>query len=203
MNCYSHKWEQSRESSTGSLRWICEECGAVAQSTYMSYLPCVLCGNDKGNRTGLCKACRERAAKATEVERAACTLLHTLVGQLRDPTINDYARHLLADPDFSDYLGYKVDYKNTELYPRTDARTSLLLDRAAMHLAINIAGYRSDGRPTGDQTTEIGSDFRVISSLAANIAEFHSAVVNAYCIQAQQREDALKERLSNVRKALA
>jgi len=197
MKCYTHKWE------TKNGRWICSECSAVAESTDMAYKPCELCGKDGRNATGLCADCRKCAQKITEVERAALTLLVSKL-PIHDPKVRDYVNHIVADSDFSDYLDHRVDGRNRELYPDDDdAYWFSILDKAAYSLAVEVAFYRRDGRPTGDQTTDIGGGFRITSSLAASIVEFHQSVVEAYCWHAERTEIELRSKLYQIKKAVA
>ena len=199
MNCYEHKWEKNQERH----QWVCEDCGVVAESTDMIYTPCVLCGKAGANRAGLCPEHRERAALITEVERAACSLLYTLVGVIRNPEVDDYVRHLLADPDYSEPFSCEIRHNDREMYPPENGDLFYMLDKAAYYLAVSIAGYRADGRPTGDQSTEIGGGFRITSSLAANIVEFHQAVLNAHCTNADHREGRLRHKIHKAQANLA
>lgn len=128
----------------------------------------------------------EQQAAVTEIERTACTMLQTVVGQIFEPKARAYVERILSEPDYAEYPN---EYPN-----HADEAYGLAMDylvhKAAVLLASGIARYRFSGRSTGDRTTDIGDGFTITSSLAANIVEFHLAIVNAYCVNADEQEDA-------------
>lgn len=207
VGCYEHQWRRDADTQT----WTCERCERTLPKLDDPLdHPCVLCGAPRRWSGGLCPECRKRAEAVTEIERAACTLLakHNFI---RDPVVLDFVRHIISDPDFHETPGqgegwhfklYDVDHENAELYPDTEY-WFCMLDRAALYLAVSIAMYREEGRPTGDQVTEIGSGFRVSSSLAANVVEYHQAVVNAWAVGADEKEGKLRSKLIAVKRAIA
>ncbi len=207
VGCYEHRWNWDPDTQI----WTCANCEhTIAKLDDPLAHPCVLCGAPRRWSGGLCPACRKRAEAVTEIERAACTLL-VKHGFIHDPIVLDYVRHITADPDFCEYPGtgeglqfklHDIDHANEEQYPDREY-WFCMLDKAAYNLALNVAGYRRSGRPTGDQTTEIGGGFQISSSLAANVVEYHHAVVNAWATGADHKEGELRTKLIQAQRALA
>lgn len=60
-------------------------------------------------------------------------------------------------------------------------------DRIIYHLAMAVAMYRDDARPTGDQSHNImglgGPIARITTSLAAAVVEYHKAMVNVVYLE--------------------
>lgn len=74
-------------------------------------------------------------------------------------------------------------------YTRRIVQFQRSTDSAIVRLAGQLARFRRDGRPVGDQTTYIGGgssmgQFAVTTSLAAAVVEYHERILGAYLADA-------------------
>lgn len=126
--------------------------------------------------------------KVTEIERAAITNLYSFKNLIIDHRLAEYVEKIGTDANYK-YIANELHPNNRiniydEESDNTTRRRRKAAGRAIFNLATDIVIYRNNGRPEGDQTTEIDhmSGITVTSSLAASVAEFTQNILNAYLI---------------------
>lgn len=136
---------------------------------------------------------------APDIERCACTMLgeHLRRGNCRNETVIGFVEKVIGDPGeigpdevraIREKALVELDESANSTYEDEDMVTvryliySELCDRAALDLAVNIVHFRWDGQKPGDQTVNLGfgTSLAITTSLAANVVEFHFAVVGAW-----------------------
>lgn len=124
--------------------------------------------------------------KPTEIERVACTILayHLKQGDAVDPVVREFVEAVISGKGLDHEDVKRVGERRSEqagqsfpAYPPIYYH-KLMNDRI-IHLACSVVFYRWENRPEGDQVVELGFGVAISTSLAAAVAEFHTASVRA------------------------
>lgn len=138
----------------------------------------------------------------SEIERCAVTMLSKSYGALYDAEVTGWVESIMANPDYAEYcpdgkhpnVTHKWQYTGPnfdEIEQQIGVAKAIyfrMMHEAIINLGNNIVSYRIDNRPTGDTISNIENVAIIVSSLAAQVVEFHMAVQDAWAMRITEME---------------